>query len=84
MVAVSETESIHFAFDRTERTPNTLDAQQLILLADQQGRQDAIMKAIFRTYYTEGRDISNLQSLIDVVADAGLDRHRAEAMLKEE
>src|ERR1022692_646006 len=41
MVAVGESEGIHFAFDRTERTPNTLDAHRLIWLADQQGCQDA-------------------------------------------
>jgi predicted DsbA family dithiol-disulfide isomerase len=32
MVAVGETEGIHFAFERTERTPNTLDAHRLIWL----------------------------------------------------
>jgi predicted DsbA family dithiol-disulfide isomerase len=81
MVAVGETEGIHFAFDRTERTPNTVDPHRLIWLADHQGIQDAIMEALFRAYFTEGRDISNRQTLIDVVADAGLDRNRAEAVL---
>jgi predicted DsbA family dithiol-disulfide isomerase len=52
-----------------------------IWLADQQGCQDAIMEALFRAYYTEGRDISNRQTLIDVVAEAGLDRRQAEAVL---
>lgn len=33
--AVGATEGIHFAFDRIERTPNTLDAHRLIWLADQ-------------------------------------------------
>jgi predicted DsbA family dithiol-disulfide isomerase len=49
MVAVGETEGIHFAFDRTERTPNTLDAHRLIWLADQQGVQDAVVEAMFRS-----------------------------------
>ena len=39
------------------------------------------MEALFRAYFTEGRDISNRQTLIDVVAEAGLDRHQAEAVL---
>jgi predicted DsbA family dithiol-disulfide isomerase len=81
MVAVGETEGIHFAFDRTERTPNTLDAHRLIWLADQQGCQDTVMEALFRAYFTEGRDISKRQTLLDVVAEAGLDRGQAEAML---
>ena len=32
-------------------------------------------------YFTEGRDITDRQTLIDVVAEAGLERQRAEAML---
>src|ERR1035438_1994400 len=59
MIAVGETEGIHFACDRIERTPNTLDAHRLICLADQQGCQDAVVEALFRVYFTEGRDISN-------------------------
>jgi len=82
IVAVGETEGIHFAPDRIERTPNTVDAHRLIWLADQHGVQDAVVEALFRAYFTEGRDISNRQALIDVVAEAGLDRHRAEALLK--
>ena len=39
------------------------------------------MEALFRAYFTEGRDISNRQTLIDVVAEAGLDRHQTETML---
>ena len=40
------------------------------------------MEAIFLAYFTEGRDISNRQTLIDVVAEAGLDRQPVEAVLK--
>jgi len=81
MVAVGEAEGIHFAFDRIERTPNTLDAHRLIWLADQQGVQDAVVGALFRAYFTEGRDISNRETLIDVVAEAGLNRNQAESVL---
>jgi predicted DsbA family dithiol-disulfide isomerase len=81
IVAVGKEEGIHFAFDRMERTPNTLDAHRLIWLADQQGIQDAVVESLFRSYFTEGRDISNRPTLIDVVAEAGLERQRAESVL---
>jgi predicted DsbA family dithiol-disulfide isomerase len=84
VVAVGESEGIHFAFDRIERTPNTVDAHRLIWLADQQGCQDAVMEALFRAYFIEGRDISNRQTLIDVVAEAGLERQLAASMLNSE
>ena len=81
MNAVGETEGIHFALDQIERTPNTLDAHRLIWLADKHGVQDAVVEALFRGYFTGGRDISTRQTLIDVVADAGLDRDQAEGVL---
>jgi predicted DsbA family dithiol-disulfide isomerase len=82
VIAVGKEEGIDFAFDRIERTPNTLDAHRLIWLADKEGVQDAVVEALFRAYFTEGRDISNPQTLLDVVAEAGLDRLRADAVLK--
>ena len=81
VVAVGETEGIHFDFDRIERTPNTVDAHRLIWLADQQDCQNAIVEALFVAYFTEGRDISSQQALINVVAEAGLERQQVEAML---
>jgi predicted DsbA family dithiol-disulfide isomerase len=81
VVAVGEAEGIRFAFDRIERTPNTLDAHRLVGLAERQGVQGAVVEALFRAYFTEGRDIGNRQTLLDVVAEAGLDRHEAEAVL---
>src|SRR5262245_56461429 len=41
VAAVGEAEGIPFAFDRIERTPNTLDAHRLVGLADKQGVQEA-------------------------------------------
>src|SRR6516165_10259298 len=47
LIAVGQVEGIHFAFDRIERTPNTVDAHRLIWLAGQQGRQNAVVEALF-------------------------------------
>lgn len=82
VIAVGKEEGIDFAFDRIERTPNTLDAHRLIWLAEVDGIQDAVVEALFLAYFTEGRDISNQQTLLDVVAEAGLDRVKAESLLK--
>jgi predicted DsbA family dithiol-disulfide isomerase len=81
VIAVGKEEGIDFAFDRIERTPNTMDAHRLIWLADTKCAQDAIVEALFQAYFTDGRDISNRQTLLDVVAEAGLDREMAEAVL---
>ncbi len=81
VIEVGNSEGIAFAFDRIERTPNTLDAHRLIWLAGEEGVQDAVVEALFRAYFTEGRDIGNRQPLLDVIAEAGLHRHQAEALL---
>jgi predicted DsbA family dithiol-disulfide isomerase len=79
-IAVGKDEGIDFAFDKIDRTPNTIDAHRLIWLADKLGVQEAVVEALFRAYFTDGRDISNSQTLIDV-AETGLDPHQAEALL---
>jgi predicted DsbA family dithiol-disulfide isomerase len=81
MVAVGKEEGVHFALEKIERTPNTLNAHRLIWLADKEGNQDAVVEALFRAYFNDGRDITKSQALIDVVAEAGLDRSRAEGVL---
>jgi predicted DsbA family dithiol-disulfide isomerase len=78
VIEVGKAEGINFTFDRIERTPNTIDAHRLIWLADKDGVQDAVVEALFRAYFIEGRDISNRPTLIDVVGEAGLDRAGAE------
>ncbi|MCO8123962.1 DsbA family oxidoreductase [Stieleria sp. TO1_6] len=84
IIAVGESEGIHFAFNKTERTPNTVDAHRLIWLAGQHHCQDAMVEALFQSYFTQGRDIGNQQTLVAVAVEAGLERHAAESMLSSE
>ena len=81
IVAIGKEEGIEFQFDRIERTPNTADAHRLIWLADQRGVQDAVVEALFRAYFTAGQDIGNRDTLMEVVATAGLDREAAAGFL---
>ena len=81
VVAVGKEEGIDFAFGHIERTPNTLDAHRLIWLADKQGVQEAVVEALFRAYFTEGKDIGDQETIVNVMADAGLARSSAEAVL---
>ena len=59
-------EGIAFAFDRIERTPNTVAAHCLIDLAQSQGKADAVVDALFRAYFEEARDIGNEQVLASI------------------
>jgi predicted DsbA family dithiol-disulfide isomerase len=63
------------------RTPNTFNAHRLIWLAGKKGGQDAAVEALFRAYFTEGRDVGDTV-LIDLATKAGLDRARAAALFE--
>ena len=73
---------IPFAFDAIERTPNTIDSHRLIDRAAKQGRQDDVVETLFRAYFIAGRDIGDIDVLIDVAADAGLDADETRAYLE--
>jgi predicted DsbA family dithiol-disulfide isomerase len=81
MKETGATEGIAFNFDKMARTPNTLDAHRLILLAGEQNVQDAVVEALFRAYFTDGRDIGQRDTLLDVASEAGLMRERAVELL---
>ncbi len=81
VAAVGTTDGIPFAFDRIQRTPNTLDAHRLIWLAQQEGSQDVVVEALFQGYFIEGLDIGNRQTLINIAGAAGLDTGRVERFL---
>lgn len=59
VAAEGEGEGIAFAFDRMERTPNTLAAHQLIDVAQKQGRAAPVVDALFRAYFEEGKDVGD-------------------------
>lgn len=65
-------EGIAFAFDRMQRTPNTVAAHRLIDLAQQQGKGDAVVDALFRAYFEEARDIGDEAVLKEIAECAGV------------
>lgn len=66
-------EGIAFAFDKIERSPNTLDSHRLIRWAGGAGVQDAIVEKLFDAYFVHGHNIGDRGVLIEVAADAGMD-----------
>jgi len=65
-------EGIEFAFDRMQRTPNTVAAHRLIDVAQKQGRGDAVVDALFRAYFEEAKDIGDEAVLSGIAAQAGV------------
>lgn len=65
---------LDFDFEKMTREPNTFDALRLIHWAGLEGRQSAMVAALFRAHWREGRDIGNPEVLADLAQEAGLDR----------
>jgi predicted DsbA family dithiol-disulfide isomerase len=63
-----------FRTDLMTRTPNTIDVHRLIWFSGQHGAQDAVMEAVFKAYFVEGRDIGEHAVLADCAVAAGLER----------
>ena len=71
-----------FNMDKRSRIYNTFDAHRLLHWAHLEGRQHELKRALFAAYFTQGRNPSDREVLIDVAAQAGLDPLRAREILE--
>lgn len=81
VTAVGATLGIPFAFDRITVQPNTVNPHRLLAYAERAGRQDAVAEALFRAYFTQGADLSDVVCLTAIGAEAGLDPVQVAAYL---
>jgi len=68
--------------NQDRRIYNTFDAHRLLHWAELEGKQSALKHALFRAYFTEGRDPSDHDVLIALAAEAGLDSDAARDVLE--
>lgn len=72
-----------FDFNARSRIWNTFDAHRLLHWAGLEGqeRQLALKHALLRAYFTEGEDVSSVDTLANLAVEAGLDGARARQIL---
>ncbi len=70
-----------FNMDTRRRIYNTFDAHRLLYWADLEGKQPVLKHALLRAYFTDGKNPSAHETLIELAAEAGLDTTRARAIL---
>ena len=60
---------IRFNFDAIKRTPDSRKAQKMLLVAG--GDTDRLSEALYHAYFLAGRDIGDLQVLVEIAAEIG-------------
>ncbi len=73
-------EGIPFAFDEMRRTPNTVAAQRLVLLAQANGKAKPMIDILFKALFEEGLDIGRETVLTELGQHAGIERATIEAL----
>jgi predicted DsbA family dithiol-disulfide isomerase len=63
---------LHYDFDKVVVAPS-FDAHRFSHFAAAHGLGDAAEEALFKAYFTEGKDISNKETLVQLGRDIGLD-----------
>lgn len=70
-----------FDFNARSRIWNTFDAHRLLHWAGIEGQQAKLKHALLCAYFSEGRNVADHPTLVEVAASAGLDAARAGAIL---
>ncbi len=71
-----------FNFNDESRIVNTFSAHQLLDWAEGQGRQHPLKLALFDACFTQQRDVSDIDVLMDAVGTVGLDPQAARIALE--
>lgn len=76
-------EALGFTFnmDKRGRIYNTFDAHRLLHWAEGSGLQTALKKALFKAYFTDGKDPSQHAVLVEAAESVGLSGDGARAVL---
>ncbi len=67
-------DGLNLKFEELQKSPNTNAAHRLIAWAEIEGRGPLMAEAVMRAYWTELRDIGDIQVLIEIGAANGMDR----------
>lgn len=65
----------------TVRYANTFDAHRLIHLAASHGMQQEAEERFFKAYFTEGKDLDDTETLVQLMREIGVDADEARAVL---
>jgi predicted DsbA family dithiol-disulfide isomerase len=81
MAAMAKEVGLQYNFDEAVIN-NTLNAHRLLHLAKSKGVQSEMKERLFRAYYTEGRNVGDIETLAELGAEVGLNGEEIKAALQ--
>lgn len=79
--AMGEAVNLTFNFEDIERAPNTTLSHQLLKFVDPELEGD-LLEALYAAYFEHGRDIGDVEVLLDLAEQHGLERQRTRNRLE--
>jgi predicted DsbA family dithiol-disulfide isomerase len=76
-------EGAGLTFNPSQSLPNTLQALEVTELARDVGLHEPVHTRLMHAYWSEGKDLGDEETLIDLVSEAGLNRDEAQATIAE-
>jgi len=73
MEVMAAAEGIEYHLTDKGQTGNTLDAHRLVHLAASHNREDQMLDRLYKAYFTEERSVFDLESLVSLAVEEGLD-----------
>jgi predicted DsbA family dithiol-disulfide isomerase len=80
LTETAEHEGLLFRFDLA-RSGNTFDGHRLVHLAAEHGRQEQMKERLMKAYFTEGRLVSDPETLVALGTEVGLPPAEVQALL---
>ncbi|MEO6444180.1 MAG: DsbA family oxidoreductase [Gemmatimonadaceae bacterium] len=81
MTAAAASEGLDFHFERVQ-VGNTFDAHRLIHFAAAAGRREEMVERLFSAYLTDGEALGDIDVLVRLAEEVGLDPHAARESLR--
>lgn len=81
VVGMAKAEGLTFDFDKAV-VANTKNAHQLIHLAKQYGVQDAMKERLLKAYFTDGKNVDDSETLIQLGKEVGVPEEKIKSMLE--
>ena len=80
--SAAEADGVPMHLDRVERSPSTLKAHRLLLLAEEAGTSTELNERLFDDYFVQGRDVGDEGVLVEAASSVGLPADQAAQFLQ--